>query len=421
MRLRACRLAALIAVVCGGPALAGPDEPDAIVDTLGLSGSLRAGYWSSDRELDDRNHFAPESLWLQGSHDFGSGLNARAEGWVNQQWTPQHRTPQGELRQGYLGWHDSDWDVAVGRRLVSWGRADRVNPTDVISSRDYTLLFPDDADQKRGNLMARAAYGTGSYTISALWLPEFRPDVLPLERPPGVTIDRQGSRLDPVQFAARLDRVGEGVDWSVSYFDGVDRDPNLRITALGPSGLTVALVHRRERLGGADFATNVGGFGLRGEVAYAVPANDAADTFSRHPFVFAVIGADRDIVERLNINLQYVFHLVTEYSDPFQIADPTVRKVAVRGALLNNQLTRLQQGGTLRIAYTTADGAWMMELAAAGFATDGSAVIRPKLTYAINDNWKAIAGADVFFGGGNGFFGQLRHNRTVYTEVRLSF
>jgi hypothetical protein len=421
MRFGACCSAALFAVAYSSSASAGPDESSSIIDALGLTGSLRAGYWSSDRELDDRNHFAPESLWLQGSQDFGSGLNARAEGWVNQQWTPQHPTPQGELRQGYLGWHNGDWDVAVGRRVVSWGRADRVNPTDVISSHDYTLLFSDDADQKRGDLMATAAYGVGSYTISALWLPEFRPDVLPLEQTQGVTIDPQGSRLDPMQYAARLDRVGEGVDWSVSYFDGIDRDPNLRITALGPSGLTVDLVHRRERLGGADFATNVGGFGLRGEIAYAAPAGDATDTFSRRPFVFAVIGADHDIVDRLNINLQYVFHLMTEYSDPFQIADPITRKIAVRGALLNNQLTRLQQGGTLRVAYATADGAWTTELAAAGFATDGSAVIRPKLTYAINDNWKAIAGADVFFGGSNAFFGQLRHNRTIYTELRYSF
>lgn len=421
MRLGAWCSAALLAVLYGGPALAGPEGSSSFVDALGLSGSLRAGYWSSDRELDDRNHFAPASLWLQGSHDFGSGVNARAEGWVNQQWTPQHRTPQGELRQGFLGWHEGNWDFAVGRRLVSWGRADRVNPTDVVTSRDYTLLFTDDADQKRGNLMASTAYGLGDYTISALWLPEFRPDVLPLEEKSGVTIDKQGSRLDPVQFAARLDRVGAGFDWSVSYFDGVDRDPNFRIAELGASGLTVALVHRRERLGGADFATNLGGFGLRGEVAYAAPAGNATDTFSRHPFIFAVIGADRDIAERFNINLQYVFHLVTAYSDPFRIADPTTRAVAVRGALLNNQLTRLQQGGTLRIAYATADGAWTMELAAAGFATDGSAVIRPKLTYAINDNWKAIAGGDVFFGGSNGFFGQLRHNRTVYSELRYSF
>jgi hypothetical protein len=421
VRLGARCSAALFAVLCGGPALADPEAPGSPLDVLALSGSLRAGYWSSDRELDDRNHFAPESLWLKADPDLGSGVSGHAEAWVNQQWTPQHRTPQFELRQGYFAWHGGDWGLAVGRRLVSWGRADRVNPTDVISSRDYTLLFTDDADQKRGDLIATAAYGIGNYTISALWLPEFRPDVLPLERPPGVAIDTQGSRLDPVQFAAHLDRVGEGFDWSVSYFDGIDRDPNFHLGGVGPSGLSVALVHRRERLGGADFATNVGGFGLRGEIAYAAPANDATDTFSRHPFVFAVIGADRDIIERLNVNLQYVFHLVTAYSDPFQIADPIARKVAVRGALLNNQLTRLQQGGTLRIAYTAADSAWTMELAAAGFATDGSAVIRPKLTYAINDNWKAIAGADVFFGGGNGFFGQLRHNRTVYTQLRYSF
>ena len=47
--------------------------------------------------------------------------------------------------------------------------------------------------------------------------------------------------------------------------------------------------------------------------------------------------------------------------------------------------------------------------------------LRPKVTYALTDRWKAILGADVFRGDRRSFFGNLRDNTTAYAELRWSF
>lgn len=48
-------------------------------------------------------------------------------------------------------------------------------------------------------------------------------------------------------------------------------------------------------------------------------------------------------------------------------------------------------------------------------------VVRPKVTYAVTDRWKVVAGADLFGGDRYSFLGNLRENSGVYVEVRRSF
>lgn len=405
------------------PAPAPADEPaPSIYDRLDLGGSVRAGYWTSDRKLTDERNFTPVSVWLKAAPDLGDGFGARVEGWLYDERPAAGRRPNAELREGLLSWRGESVDFTLGRRIVAWGRADRINPTDVVGSRDYTLLFTDDADQRRGSLMATGAYGFGDYTATIYWLPEFRPNIYPILQPAGVEVTEQGGGFNAAQGALRLDRTGGAVDWAVYYFDGVDRDPDFRITGLGPSSVSVSTVHRRRRMIGVDFATNIGEYGLRGEIAYNLePSPAAADAFDQRSFLAAVVGVDRNVAAHLNVNVQYLLHRVTDYADPRTLPDPTVRAVAVRGALLDNQLERTQHGITVRVAYAALNETLTLEVAAGGYFTDGSAFVRPKVSYAITDNVKVIAGLDLFFGDELSFFGQLRRNRTTYLELRYGF
>lgn len=405
-----------------GQADANEETSPSILDPLRLSGSVRGAYWSSDRDLDDRKNFTPVSLWLKAAPDLGNGFDARIEGWIADKRPLSEVSPSGELREAFVSWRGSTLDITAGRRIVAWGRADRINPTDVISSRDFTLLFAEDDDQRRGNTVVTAAYPIEDFTLSALWLPEFRPNIYPIPKSPGVTVDEEDGRFDPAQFAARVDHVGVGLDWSAFFFDGIDRNPDFLITGIDASGVSVATSYRRTRILGGDFAANAGDYGLRGEIAYHMPSNDdAAVGFEKGAFLAAVIGADRNITEFLNVNVQYLLHHTVDYTDPRAIADPVTRAVAEKGALLNNQLVRTQHGATVRVAYTTWHDTLVLELAAAGFFTDQSAVLRPKASYAITDRVKAVLGVDRFFGDEDTFFGQLQDNTTVYLELRYGF
>jgi hypothetical protein len=412
-----------ILLLLGAPARADEASPLAALDPLALSGSLRAAYWSSDRELTDRHNFTPASLWLKSTPDLGDGWRLRAEGWVADERPLEGEEPKAELREGFLSWHGEALDLGVGRRIVAWGRADKINPTDVVGSRDFTRLFTEDEDQRRGNLMATGAYGFGDLTATLYWLPELRPNVYPIDVPAGVTVLDQDGRFDARQMAARLDSVGRGFDWGLAYFDGLDRDPDARIEAIDPSGaVTVRPLYRRARSIGADFATTLDRFGVRGELAYRQAAERSADhVFDKGDTLAAVIGADRDLSDEVNLNVQYLLHHVVDYEDPRLIASPGLRLLAEKAALLNNQLTRTQHGASFRLAYAGLNDTLTLELAGVGYFTDASAALRPKATYALTDAVKLIGGIDLYFGDDQTFFGQLGDNRVAYVEVRYGF
>lgn len=53
------------------------------------------------------------------------------------------------LREAYLHYDKSGWDVRTGRQIVTWGVADALRLTDVISPMDFTEFLAQDYDDIR--------------------------------------------------------------------------------------------------------------------------------------------------------------------------------------------------------------------------------------------------------------------------------
>jgi len=178
----------------------------------------------------------------------------------------------------------------------------------------------------------------------------------------------------------------------------------------------------RVRTVGVDAATVVGPYGLRGEAAYTFTEDAAGDDLSiKNPFLFLVVGADRTFPEHLNVNLQYVFRMVTHYRSPFGIADPLAREVAVQAALLANQLDRVQHSFSLRVSRRWLHETLEAEIAAIVSVDRFGWVLRPRVTYALSDRWRLTVGGDFFGGERLSFLGNLRDNSTAFAELRWSF
>ena len=420
MILRAARLGLLLAA---GLAAARPGLAQTPVEELGISTSLRQGAWLSDRSLNDEKGFLPAMAWLRLQPPEVDGAILRLEGWIaardlSDGDMDEGEGIKGELREAYLGWF-GDWhELRIGRQIVVWGRADRLNPTDNIGSRDARLLVPEDDDQRRGSLMARERLALGDHTLDLFWLPEFRPNRFPIRMPPpGIALRDVDHDWEPAQFAAKLERTGADFDWSLSYFDGLDRNADF---ALEPA--TLRLVHNRIRVIGADAAATIGRYGLRGEIAYAhTEDGDGDDPTVKNPFVFAVVGGDRSFFQYLNVNLQYFARVTRHYRDPRDIGDPALRAAAVGAAAASGQLDPVQHGMSVRIAYSWLNETLDTELAAIGILSDGSFALRPKIVYRAADALRLTAGADLLRGGDTDTFGRLRDNSTVFVELRYGF
>ena len=136
------------------------------------------------------------------------------------------------MREAYLAGSAGSWDLAAGRQLIVWGKADAVNPTDVLSVRDFTLLTPLDEDQKSGVGALKATYNLDDLRLSAIALPEFRASKLPLPRTPGVSFTERDPANPWRQFALRAERSAGNLDWSVSAFDGYERSPDLHLAVV---------------------------------------------------------------------------------------------------------------------------------------------------------------------------------------------
>lgn len=406
----------------GAPPEAAP-APEPWTKRLGADYSLRGAYWSSDRDLNDNTDFSAGSIWLRAAPKFSGSWTAKLEGWVQGQSSDAGSRHRQELREAYIAYLGDSYDVRAGRQIAVWGRADQINPTDNLSSRDFTLLFPELDDLRRGNGMVRVSRAFEGYTLSGYWLPEFRPNQYPTGAlPAGVQFgdDQKPDQAD--QSAFKLDRTGGAVDWSVSYFDGVDRNQDIAVQQIGLTGVTLQRRYHRIRVLGSDFAFNLGRFGLRGEAAYTDTADpNGTDPQVKNPFFFAVLGADRSFFEYLNINVQVLFRQTGSYQDPHSIANPVLRAVAIQNAAAAGQLTPTQNGMSTRIGYKWLNETLEAELAAVGYFEKGDSLTRVKLLYHWTDTLRVSVGQETYDGPDESFFGLQKKNSATFAEVAYGF
>lgn len=411
---------ALLAMLLASEAAA--QEAPTLGERLGLATSFRAGVWTHDRDLNDETLTVIGGMRARLAPRLGS-VDGFAEGFVQ---ADSVDGADGDLVEGWLRWTSGALSVKAGRQIVVWGRADRLNPSDVLSSGDYTLLVANDDEQRRGSLMVQGRLGLGSFTIDGYWLPEFRDNRFPLDRDPAGAVVVADERVrDREQFALKLDRSGGSVDWSLGWFHGTDRTRDfvrVAVPAGSPAGIFTGVQQRFPRVDvlTADVAGTLGRIGWRAEAAWS--HYRGADTpFRKKDNLWLVAGFDSDVGGGWNLNLQYSLRRVFDHVDPRGLANPVDRAVASQSAAVNNQLDRTQHGVTARVARRWLQDTLEFELASIVYLNTGDAAIRPKLTYAINDRMRVTAAADIFVGPRLSYFGRVRDLSAGFLQLTYGF
>jgi hypothetical protein len=229
-------------------------------------GECGVGYWSSNRNLDDAQDIANAFCLLSWkpilSASTSLGFNARL-GWENQLDTQGIQ----RLREAYLDFEDGPVSARLGRQIVAWGRADRINPTDSLSPKDFTLLAAEDEDQRTGIDAIQLRYAVNSNLSVAAVLARFEPNITPQGSLPPNHV--AASVPDAAEWALKLDHSGAGVDWSLSYFNGHDRAARYRFDARAASLPVFRSDFERAQTLGADVATAIGPWTVRAEASHS--------------------------------------------------------------------------------------------------------------------------------------------------------
>ena len=247
----------------------------------------------------------------------------------------------------YLFWRFGSIDLSIGKRIYAWGKAFGPNPTDVINP--YDLIDPlegfnIDNNRKLGVWSALLKYYLPNFgdlefpTLEFIFVPRFTRNreafegsrwfidgAASIEQLLGLPPDTvsqvnelDAHNFDNSQFAFRFSATVKGWDFSVSYYEGVNRFSDFRFDQ---NNFLLIRFHDQLRIIGGDFVTTFGQTRVFFEGVFVDSKTDDSDDF------FAIIfGSSRRFInvireaDSFEIVFQMFFNrlVVNEFDDDGQ-------------------------------------------------------------------------------------------------------
>jgi hypothetical protein len=404
------------------PAAEGGSEEAWSLAGMGLTGSVRGAVWSSNRRRDDTADVVVGSFWLRLDRKLNDTFGVFAEGYALREDLLDQNFSVSRVREAYLDVRYNDWDFRLGRQIVAWGRADRLNPTDNLTPRDFTLLAPEIDEDRFGADAAKAVLNfDDGYSVSGVWLADFAPHKLSLSSRTSANL-RHDVPDSNRQWAIKFDRNGGDVDWSVSYFDGFDLFPDVRMVGVAPSGPILRLEHNRLRVIGFDAATTIGSNRYAIEAAFDRTRDSGGDDPAvKNSFFYGVFGLEHDFGDTLSGIVQVYWRHVFNYVDPQGYADPGVRTLAIEQSIAYNQWREDQYGFAARLGRKWLNETLEGEVALSSLLNGHGYQLRPRLLYAATDHLKLLCGFEYIRGSDRYPFGRNEKNTALFAEARYFF
>ena len=328
-----------------------------------------------------------------------------------------------ELREGYLGYTASKWDMRLGRQVITWGLGDLIFINDVFP-KDYEAFFSGRPLEylKKGVDGAKIGIYPEFASFELIAVPRFEPNHFPdpnrfimFDPMPGITNREKinpSSNLENTELAARVYRDVGGFDASLYLYRGFLRQPSaLPDNPLAPTRLTFFYPKLSE------YGASLQGRALDGvlslEAGYYDSRQDRSGTDPMVPNSQTrfLIGYQRQIWEDFTAGLQYYGEYMSDYSEYAKNLPPGFPKERKLHELVTLRLTQFMIHQTLRLSFFSFYS-----------PSDGDYMLNPEVKYNFSDHIWGAAGSNIF-GGGEKWsqFGQLDKDDNVYIQFRYEF
>ncbi len=357
------------------------------------------------------------------------------------------------FRENYLDVSTGgNWEFRLGRQHVVWGEMVGLFIADVVSARDlreFILPEPELQMLRIPQWAARAEYFGKDMKAELLWIPypsfddigkpgvppgipgfkgatgaDFYP--YPITGPGGSQFlgeDRPSRKLSNTNYGFRLSTLQSGWDLSAFYYHSLDIQPTFYRQVLpgpapgllvqpGPApGAPVFLYQARhdkiDQVGGTvskDFQSAV----LKAEAVYTngrqfnVTRITQPNGLVEQDTIDWAIGLDFTLPKDVRLNVQFFQRAFLDH-DP----DTLLRKYESGVSVLFDTIKLANNvEGRMLLVHSLNRSDWL---------------VRPKVTWTFEKNWRLALGADIFGGPPIGVFGRYDDNDRVYTELRYSF
>jgi hypothetical protein len=328
------------------------------------------------------------------------------------------RKGESELREGYVDYAAGNWDLRVGRQVITWGLGDLVFVNDVFP-KDHEALFGGRPLEylKRGSDAVKLGAYPAFASFELVVAPRFRASRVPdagrfwLYDPMPAVTSRETVEPERGDAGLRAYRGIAGYDAALYFYRGFQRTPSMRADSMtAPTRIT--FFYPELSVYGASLSGRAGNGVLSLEAAYYDSRQDRSGGDSTVPNsqTRVLVGYQIQPVEDLTLGFQYYaeyMHDYGAYRAALPAGFPAEERISHTMTLRVTQLLRHQ---TLRLS-----------LYALYNASNGDYFVNPELRYSFSDRvWGALGGN--FFGGEPwGQFGQLSRNDNVYVQVRYEF
>jgi len=325
------------------------------------------------------------------------------------------------FQEAFIDYYSDLVDIRFGKQVIAWGKADEINPTDILNPQDLFNISEEKNIRKIGLTALKTEWRFSEYILEAIWKMEYDNMKLPpldsrwafftipgLEELPEPEYPQ--SRIQDTEWAFKLSRTISLFDLSISYYDGWDNIAT-PIFAFDPATQQTQIEKLkifRTKMVGADFAGSVSSFGLWGEAAYFITENND-DPLVKNPYLQYVIGTDYTFDNGILINLQYFQEVNKEKSD-----EEIISKLGFG--------IPLQQAASFRFEKSFGEiEEHSVEVFGIYDIKDRGLIFQPKLILSPEDAFAIEFGVILYYGKEESLFGRFENNDQVYLKSSYSF
>jgi hypothetical protein len=323
-----------------------------------------------------------------------------------------------ELREAYMEYIAAQWDMRIGRQIITWGNADGLRITDIICPADYTEYITRDFDDIRIPVDAfNFRYLPGLADFQLIWLPLFEPSILPSgDNPWAVSttsyqnavikdVKEPEQNLSNSEIAAKMSFYLSGIDLALSGFYTWDDTPTYHTSIINDTLYITPKYHRLKYLG-LEINKPCGAFVIRSEAAYYKDKyfedSVSSDGTTKKDLLKAMIGLDWYPGNDWNVSAQLADDLILDYETGLNEKENT----PIITLNISKQILRQ----TVEIS----------NLLYFGF-NENDLYDRLEIDYAFTDELHFSGGTDIFQGNDSGDFGIYKDNSQLWFKAKYSF
>ena len=366
--------------------------------------------------MSSRSRFRGELKMLKGKSYFFTSFNAVHNSVLKSQTGI-------ELRETFFEYSDKSWDFKAGRQIVSWGVADGMRITNIITAMNMTEFLAQDYDDiimPVNALKLRWIKPKMNFEVIFVPIPTFSVipyqaknpwSVFPTNGKPVLNINMDNKpelTFKNSEYGARFSFFLSGIDFSVSALHTWNKMPVFtRSMSQNFDTVFVKANHYNLDMLGLDFSIPKGQFVFRGEGAYYIgefheanQQNTNLEPIKKNSLNW-LIGIDCYPGNDWTITAQYSHKFITNYQNILQEKGNTILSTA--------GITKKLFRSTLSISTFA-----YIDISNGGFFD------RTSIDYALSDEIHITLGYD-WFNGDKGMFGLYKNNSEVWFKAKYSF